>query len=97
MADRRQAPWWSVRPARNRKPVTYRCPLCHRPLPALRDHMLIVPEDDPARRRHAHTECVLRARREGRLPSRAEWQRTQPRSPSKWRAALARLTRAARR
>ena len=64
---------WVVRPARNNKPATYRCPLCGNHLPALREHMLIAPEGDTARRRHAHTKCVLTARRAGRLPSRDEW------------------------
>ena len=47
------------RRAQNRKPATYRCPLCGRHLPALSEHMLIVPEGDASRRRHAHT--ALRA------------------------------------
>jgi hypothetical protein len=87
------ASWWSIRRARNLKPATYRCPLCGRHLPALSEHMLISPEGDTSRRRHAHTECVLRARKAGRLPSRDEWLKTQPRRPSllgrvraRWRA-----------
>jgi hypothetical protein len=75
------ARWWLVRRAQNRKPATYRCPLCGKHLPALSEHMLIAPEGDPARRRHAHTDCVLAARRAGRLPSRDEWRRAQPRGP----------------
>ena len=67
-----RAAWWTVRPAASSKPATYRCPLCRGLLPALSEHMLICPEGDSARRRHAHTECVLRARREGRLPLREE-------------------------
>ena len=43
--------------------------------------MLIAPEGDTRRRRHAHTECVLAARARGRLPLREEWQRPQPRRP----------------
>jgi len=54
--------------------------------------MLIFPEGDSTRRRHAHTECVLAARRKGRLPTRGEWQRTQPRPPGLWARALARVT-----
>jgi hypothetical protein len=73
--------WWAVRPAQNRKPATYRCPLCGNHLPALSEHMLILPEGDPARRRHAHTGCVLAARKANRLPSRDEWRATQPRGP----------------
>lgn len=44
--------------------------------------MLIVPEGDASRRRHAHTGCVLAARKAGRLPTREEWLKTQPRPPS---------------
>jgi hypothetical protein len=65
--------WWEARRAQNRKPATYTCPLCRQLLPALSEHMLLFPEGDHERRRHAHTACVLRARREGRLPTRAEW------------------------
>ncbi|HZV74500.1 MAG TPA: hypothetical protein VFF79_12350 [Conexibacter sp.] len=66
------ASWYAVRPAANRKPVTYRCPFCGRLLPALSAHQLVVPEGDAAKRRHAHTECVMRARRAGRLPLRED-------------------------
>jgi hypothetical protein len=80
-----QSRWWEVRRAQNRKPATYRCPLCGAHLPALSEHMLIVPEGDARRRRHAHTACVLAARRAGRLPTRAEWLATQPRPESRRR------------
>jgi hypothetical protein len=70
--------WWVFRRAQNRKPATYTCPLCGGRLPALSEHMLIAPENDAARRRHAHTACVARARRAGRLPTREEWLKTQP-------------------
>jgi hypothetical protein len=53
--------------------------------------MLISPEGDSSRRRHAHGKCVIRARRAGRLPTREEWLATQPRSPSRLRRALERL------
>lgn len=66
------ARWYAIRPAANRKPATYRCPFCDEPLPALRPHMLVAPENDAARRRHAHTECVMEARGAGRLPLRDE-------------------------
>jgi len=46
--------------------------------------MLIAPEGDTRRRRHAHTECVVQARRSGRLPLREDWQAAQPRRPSLW-------------
>ncbi len=79
--------WWLIRPAQNLKPATYRCPLCGERLPALSEHFLIAPEGDKAKRRHAHTKCVMRARKAGRLPTRDEWAATQPKRPS----ALARL------
>lgn len=66
------ARWYAVRPAANRKPSTYRCPFCGELLPALSAHQLVVPEGDAERRRHAHTACVLEARRAGRLPLRDE-------------------------
>lgn len=81
-AGREQVRWWSMRPAQNLKPATYRCPLCGKHLPALREHVLIAPEGDGSKRRHAHTTCVLAARKAGRLPSREEWRRAQPRGPS---------------
>jgi hypothetical protein len=68
-----------VRRAQNRKPSTYRCPLCDQFLPALSEHVLISPEGDSSRRRHAHTACALKARQAGRLPTRDEWRATQPR------------------
>jgi hypothetical protein len=40
-------------------------------------HALIAPEDDKSKRRHAHTECVMKARREGRLPTRDEWRKAE--------------------
>jgi len=67
--------WWEARRAQNRKPATYNCPLCGEMLPALSEHVLLFPEGDHSRRRHAHTECVLQARREGRLPTRDEFER----------------------
>jgi hypothetical protein len=78
MNDFIKARWYAIRPAANRKPATYRCPLCGRHLPALSEHMLVFPEGDPARRRHAHSACVMNARRDGRLPLREE---VEPRPP----------------
>jgi hypothetical protein len=72
--------WWTMRRAQNRKPATYRCPFCGGHLPALSEHVLIVPEGDSSRRRHAHTDCVLAARRAGRLPTRDEWRASQRKS-----------------
>ncbi|HET6449263.1 MAG TPA: hypothetical protein VFG31_09155 [Conexibacter sp.] len=78
MSDFGDARWYAVRPAANRKPSTYRCPLCGELLPALTAHQLVVPEDDRQRRRHAHTACVLKARRAGRLPLRDEVEPPRP-------------------
>jgi hypothetical protein len=84
-----------MRPAQNLKPATYRCPLCGEHLPALSEHLLIWPEGDKSHRRHAHTECVLRARRAGRLPTEGEWRKAESaeRAPSRTpgRGAFARL------
>jgi hypothetical protein len=79
MDDFRKARWYAVRAASNRKPATYRCPLCGGLLPAISDHMLVLPEGDASRRRHAHVRCVMNARREGRLLLREE---IEPRRPS---------------
>jgi hypothetical protein len=78
------ARWWAVRRASSQKPSTYRCPLCGHQLHAMSEHMLIAPEGDASRRRHAHTECVLGARKAGRMPLREDWLKTQPRPPSLW-------------
>jgi hypothetical protein len=76
--DFRGARWYAIRPAANRKPATYRCPLCGGLLPALSDHVLVTPEGDSSRRRHAHSGCVMAARKQGRLPLREE---VEPRPP----------------
>jgi hypothetical protein len=52
--------------------------------------MLIFPEEDKSRRRHAHAKCVLAARQRGELLFREDWLRTQPRRPSLWRRLLGR-------
>jgi hypothetical protein len=52
--------------------------------------MLLFPEDDHSRRRHAHTACVSRAHARGELLWRDEWLRTQPRRPPWWRRLLGR-------
>ena len=67
------ARWYSVRRAQNRKPSTYRCPFCGKHLASMSEHVLIAPEDDRSKRRHAHMECVRKARAAGRLPTRDEW------------------------
>ncbi len=46
--------------------------------------MLVLPDGDGARRRHAHTACVMKARQAGRLPLREE---VEPRRPG-WLARL---------
>jgi hypothetical protein len=86
MAKLDQARWWTIRPARNRKPSNYLCPLCGFRLHAMTDHMLIAPEGDADRRRHAHSECVAAAR--GQV--RDEWLATQPRAPSRLRRLFGR-------
>jgi hypothetical protein len=78
MSDFGAARWYAVRPAANLKPSTYRCPLCGELLPALSAHQLVVPEGDAERRRHAHTQCVLDARRAGQLPLRDEIEPPRP-------------------
>ena len=51
--------WWEVRRrVSSRRPATYRCPFCNRLLHAMSDHVLIAPEGDSTRRRHAHAQCV---------------------------------------
>jgi hypothetical protein len=68
-----EADWWALRRAQNAKPSTYTCPLCGQRLHAMTEHVLIAPEGDAERRRHAHSACVVAARRAGRLPTRDEW------------------------
>ena len=80
------ARWWSMRRAQNLKPSTYRCPICGRHLASMEPHALIAPEGDMSRRRHAHLDCVARAK----LPSRDDWLKTQPRPPSLWKRLLRR-------
>ena len=71
--------WWAIRSAQNLKPVTYVCPFCEELLPSMIEHMLILPEGDTRRRRHAHTQCVMAEKRAGRLPSKDQWLAEQPR------------------
>jgi hypothetical protein len=85
--------WWAIRRAQSRKPATYRCPFCGRYLPALSEHVLIAPEGESSRRRHAHTACALAARRAGRLPTRDEWEGGTPRGPGPLRRLLGGLRR----
>ena len=62
-----------MRPAQNLKPATYRCPFCGKHLASMSEHVLIAPEDDKSKRRHAHMECVQKARAAGKLPTKGEW------------------------
>ena len=78
MAQFSDARWYTVRRATSSKPATYTCPLCGRFLPALSEHALVLPDGDPSRRRHAHTACVVKARRAGRLPLREEVEPPRP-------------------
>ena len=89
------APWYTIRRAQNRKPSTYTCPLCGRFLPALSEHVLIAPEGDTSRRRHAHTACAVRARKAGTLPDRDDHLRALRAAapPGPLRRLLARLRR----
>lgn len=80
--------WWTFRPAKNLSAAVYTCPLCEQPIPALTEHVLLKPEGDASRRRHAHTDCVLRARHAGDLPDVDEWKRTIPSRPRWWRRLL---------
>lgn len=85
------ARWYAMRRAQSTKPATYRCPICGTFLPALTEHVLVLPEGDASRRRHAHTACVAQRRAAGRLPSRDEWLATQPRRPGPLSRLLTRV------
>ena len=65
--------WWAMRPAQNQKAATYVCPLCDGMLHAMTDHALIAPEGDVSKRRHAHMDCVVAARKRGQLVTEDEW------------------------
>ena len=65
--------WWTVRRAQSSKPATYRCPFCDERLHAMSEHMLIAPEGDVEKRRHAHTDCVRSAHEAGDLVTEDEW------------------------
>ena len=85
------ARWWTFRRAHNLSASVYTCPFCDGALPALAEHMLIMPEGDASRRRHAHTSCAAEARKAGDLPSYDEWAATQPPRPSLWQRLAQRL------
>ena len=87
MDDFWDARFYVIRRAVSAKPATYRCPLCGQRVPALIEHLLVTPDGEPRRRRHAHAECVRRAREAGRLPLREE---IEPRPPGLLRRILRR-------
>lgn len=70
-----QPRWWDIRPAQGRQAKTYTCPICHGMFLAMVPNVLLFPEGDRERRRHAHVDCVARQRRAGTLLTREEWQR----------------------
>ena len=82
-----EARWWALRPAHSGKAATYVCPFCRRRMHAMSPHALIAPEGDVERRRHAHMECVGRARAAGTFKTYDDWRAEQPRQPGR----LARL------
>jgi hypothetical protein len=59
--------YWTMRRAHSNRPATYRCPFCGQLLHAMSEHVVIAPEGDVDRRRHAHLECVQRERAAGRF------------------------------
>jgi hypothetical protein len=81
MAKAEPARWWTIKRAHSRRPATYTCPFCRRRLHAMSEHVVIAPEGDVSKRRHAHADCVRRAE----LPSYDDWRKTQPRERSWWR------------
>src|SRR5688500_12581771 len=50
-----EASWWAVRRAQSERPATYRCSFCDELLHAMNEHLVIAPEGNADRRRHAHT------------------------------------------
>jgi hypothetical protein len=56
-----------MRPAQSLKAASYVCPLCDGMLHATSEHALLAPEGDLSKRRHAHLECVVAARKRGEL------------------------------
>jgi len=60
--------------------VTYTCPFCGGLLLAMTEHVLLAPEGEVERRRHAHTDCVRAARARGELrPPTSGARRSRPR------------------
>jgi hypothetical protein len=74
-----------MRPAQSLKPASYVCPLCDGMLHATSEHALIAPEGDVSKRRHAHLECVVAARRRGELPTEDEFRKQAKRAAGRGR------------
>ena len=89
----RSPEWKIIRRVRSLKPATYRCPFCGDSLHAMSDHLLVAPDGDLSRRRHAHLECVAAARARGELPTRSEWKRAQRPPRESLRARVRRVFR----
>jgi hypothetical protein len=70
-----EARWWAMRPAQSLKPASYVCPFCDGMLHATSEHALIAPEGDASKRRHAHMDCVVAARKRGELPTEDEFKK----------------------
>jgi hypothetical protein len=75
-----EARWWAMRPAQSHKPASYVCPFCDGMLHATSEHALIAPEGDVSKRRHAHMDCVVAARKRGELTTEDEWRAEQRRT-----------------
>jgi hypothetical protein len=64
-----------MRPAQSLKAASYVCPLCDGMLHATSEHALIAPEGNLSKRRHAHLECVVAARKRGELLSEDDFKK----------------------
>jgi hypothetical protein len=73
MGQDAQPRWWTARRASSSRPRTYRCPFCEELLHAMSEHVVIAPEGDVHRRRHAHLQCVQAERASGRFVLEDEW------------------------
>jgi hypothetical protein len=65
--------WWTFRRAQSTRPSTYTCPFCGELLHAASEHVVVAPEGNVNRRRHAHPECVIREHHAGRFRTYDEW------------------------
>jgi hypothetical protein len=82
--------WWAMRRSQSSKPATYRCPFCDERLHAMSEHVVIAPEGDVERRRHAHTACAAAAHARGDLPTYDDWRATRPKEPGLFARLLGR-------